>query len=342
MTTARMDIQVYRQPLWGTLDTVSRNCLIAAAVFGVLVIIAVFVAPAPPVREASIQEMPARFARLILERPKAAPQVKAPAPASTYEAPQQEITKAAPPEPAAARPKPRPAARQQTPKVAQDRGQQGREKANTEVVQNLAAVSGSLDKVLGELSAALPASQSADPAAAKPARRGRRNVRSGRGSTQVTSVASVTDLAQADVSGSALSNEGVSIANITDIANEGGGSAGGGAGGSGTSAVGGSGGTGGELRSSKSLLEVVRRYAPGIQFCYENELKKSPGLRGKQVVSLTVEPDGTVSNVLMVEDSLQAPAVTDCVMAQMRGWKFPAIAQGTVTFKTPFVFTPPE
>ena len=52
--------------------------------------------------------------------------------------------------------------------------------------------------------------------------------------------------------------------------------------------------------------------------------------------------DLTGRNVLIVEDSLGSPAVTDCVLAQMRGWKFPAIEQGVVTFKTPFVFTPPE
>ena len=86
----------------------------------------------------------------------------------------------------------------------------------------------------------------------------------------------------------------------------------------------------------------MRRYAPGIQFCYENELKKSPGLRGKLIVSLTVQANGTVSNVVLVEDSLRSAAVTDCVLAQMRGWKFPAIEAGVVTFKTPFVFTPPE
>ena len=66
------------------------------------------------------------------------------------------------------------------------------------------------------------------------------------------------------------------------------------------------------------------------------------GSGGKMVVSLTVEPDGTVSSVILVEDSLRSAAVSDCVTAQMRGWKFPAIETGTVTFKTPFVFTPPD
>ena len=87
---------------------------------------------------------------------------------------------------------------------------------------------------------------------------------------------------------------------------------------------------------------MVRRYAPGIQFCFENELKKNPGLRGKLIVSLTVEPGGRVSAVSMVEDSLRSSAVTGCVLAQMQSWKFPAIDAGTGTSNAPFVFTPPD
>jgi TonB family protein len=87
---------------------------------------------------------------------------------------------------------------------------------------------------------------------------------------------------------------------------------------------------------------VVRRYAPGIQFCYDNELKRNPGLRGKLVVSLVVLANGTVSEAAIVEDSLQSPSVRECVLAQIRGWQFPAIPSGSTSFKTPFVFTPPN
>ncbi len=335
-----MDIQIYKQPLWGTLDRVSRNCLLAAAGLGLVVIIAALVAPTPPPHELTIQEMPERFARLILEKPKPVPVVKTPAPSATFEAPPPEIAQAAPPKPVAEvaqpKPKPRPERRQAKPEVAPEKGQQGRQKAKTEVTQNLTAVSGSLDKVLGELSQALPTAGATDNPRAKPSRRQRRGVRSGRSGVQLEAVNNVEVSSQADIQGSAVASEGISIASITDLEAEGGGSGGA------VSATGGASSGGGEIRSNQTLLAVVRRYAPGIQFCYENELKKSPGLRGKMVVSLTVEPDGRVSNVILVEDTLRSAAVSDCVLAQMGGWKFPAIETGTVTFKTPFVFTPPE
>jgi outer membrane biosynthesis protein TonB len=340
MSTARLDLSIYQQPLWGTLDRVSRNCMIISAVFGVLFVTTVLVVPKPAPHEVTIEAMPERFAKLILEKPTPAPVAKAPqakAAAPTPEAPQ--VAKNDTPKPAPVKPKARPVQRKQTPQVAQNKGQQGRQKAQTEVAQNLSQVSGSLDKVLGELSQALPAAGAADKPQSKARRRKGRGVRGGRAATQLAAVDNVDNLAAADIQGSALAEQGISIAAVTDLEVTGDGSGGGG---SAIGTVGGSGSGGDEIRSNQTLLAVVRRYAPGIQFCYENELKKSPGLRGKLIVSLTVEPDGTVSNVLLVEDSLRSAAVTDCVTAQMRGWKFPAIESGTVTFKTPFVFTPPE
>ena len=111
MTTAQLDTRIYQQPLWGTLDRVSRNCMIAAAIAGTIVIILVFVAPKSVLRDVTIQEMPERFARLILEKPKPAPVAKTPAPSKTYEAPLQEIAQTEKPKPV--QPKVRPVKRQQ-------------------------------------------------------------------------------------------------------------------------------------------------------------------------------------------------------------------------------------
>jgi hypothetical protein len=49
-----------------------------------------------------------------------------------------------------------------------------------------------------------------------------------------------------------------------------------------------------------------------------------------------------VSDVFVVEDSMKSAAVTQCVLAQIRAWQFPTIPRGTTSFKTPFVFTPPD
>lgn len=128
----------------------------------------------------------------------------------------------------------------------------------------------------------------------------------------------------------------MAIAGIADLNFAGGGSGSGSGGGTG------SGGTGTVGRSNQSLLAVVRRYAPGIQFCYENELKRNAGLRGKLVVSLTVAASGRVTEVAVAQNTLGSDAVVTCAVEQMHGWVFPAIEAGTTTFKAPFVFTPPD
>lgn len=328
---------IYVQPLVGRIDGALRHSLLGAAAVGLLALVAVFLAPVRPVQEASLEEIPERYAKLILDAPK--PAAVAPAPNETVAVMEMpEHPPVAAPAPPVAKPKPvaKPVPRRRAepkPKVAPDQGVAGRRKAEREVKAEVAKVTGSLDKALDQLAVALPAAGKGDETAEKrrPTRR-RRGTRGGRRSDQVATAAAVTNLMNTDLSGTALAGQGVAIAGITGLDFDDG-ISGGAAGGSFGGAAG---------RSSDSLLAVVRRYAPGIQFCYENELKRQASLRGKLVVSLTVQADGSVSDVAVVENTLVSGAVVDCAVAQMRGWQFPAIDGGVSTFKAPFVFTPPD
>ena len=395
--------QQYRLPMFGRMDPALKNSFVASSILGVLLIIVVLVTPVMPPEQVTVKTVPDRIARLILDKPKALP------PGKPTErpggggggggTPKQGTPEGGPAEIAKAPPGPKPAPAQvrrlgNEPRTAPDRGTQGRARATQEVTQNVAQVTGSLDQVLNNISKALPASTkstsgtqvaSAAPSSSR-ARRQRGVHTTGRTSDQLGSVGGVGDIATADVSGSAISSEGISIATITDLTVGGGGGGNGGAygtadgsglggsgggvgGGSGTGygtgtgpgrgsgsggGVGGGQGTGvgdgtgpgnggaGGYRSNESLLSVVRRYAPGIQFCYDNELKKNPGLRGKLVVAITVLASGEVSDATVVENSLGSNAVSQCVLSQIRGWHFPAIPTGVTSFRAPFVFTPPN
>lgn len=325
-------LQQYKQPIWGRMDRALRNCFVGSAILGVATLIAIFVVPVPQPEQTTLTEMPERLARLIIEKPKPAAPAK-PAPENiTMDAPKVDTPKPK------AKPKPPPRRRAARPKAQPNKGVQGRQKATQEVTGNLAQVTGSLDKVLDNLSKSLPASESNTKSRNK-SRSRRRRVRSGRSSEQLSSVQGVSGLSSADVKSSAIESEGISISSISDLATSDGpgvDGAGGASGGSSTRSG------GGEYRSNESLLSVVRRYAPGIQFCYDNQLKKKPGLRGKLVVSLTVLANGRVSEAIVVEDRLGSSAVTECVLSQIRGWQFPSIPEGVTSFKTPFVFTPPD
>jgi TonB family protein len=89
-------------------------------------------------------------------------------------------------------------------------------------------------------------------------------------------------------------------------------------------------------------MAVVRRYAPGIQFCYDNELKRSPGIRGKMVVAITVAASGQVTDARVVSNTVGSTRLSECALAQIREWRFPAVPSGSTVFRAPFVFTPPK
>jgi TonB family protein len=357
--------RAYHEPLWGRTDAALRRSLAGSGALGLLLLAVILLAPALPPMPVTFEQVPERIARLILEKPQPAPPSRQ-EPARTTKAQGDPAPAARPaPEPAVAvSPAPAaparsgPARRQESAPLAPDRGVRGREQAGVEVAANLQQVSGSLDKAIGDLARALPRSAGAAPV---PGGRGAgarsRDVRAARSGGAIDGVGARTQLGVADLGGSGLSGGSVSIAGLTDFATGAGGGGGGGGDGSGGGGGGGGSGSGsggggsdggtgsgaGEsARSNASLLAVVRRYAAGIQFCYENELKRDPGLRGKLVFSLTVDAAGRVTDVSIVQDALGAAAVAECSLAQIREWRFPAVAGGLTTFRAPFVFTPPQ
>ena len=257
--------------------------------------------------------------------------VAAPAPAAAEPKPE-------PPKPAAAPAKPAPA-QPVTPPA--DRGTVGRARAK-EATKELAAATASIDGVLKGLDDAL---ETSTDATATTTRRGpRRNaIRGGRAASAVGASSSLPVAGVGGDGSSAIDGARIEIGAIGGVQ-----------GGSGDASFGTSDGmTGGrsgvqsggarsDLRSDASLLAVVRKYAPGIRFCYENELKKKPGLGGKLVVAITVAAAGNMTEAVIVQDTLGSAALTQCAIAQIVAWRFPAIERGVVTFRAPFVFTPPE
>ena len=103
------------------------------------------------------------------------------------------------------------------PKVAPDKGVQGGNGPPKEVTQNLAQVTGSLDKALDELTNASADRRGGRQGFAEEADRKRRGTRGGRGTAQLASVSGVSNLETADIGGTSLSNDAVAIAGIADL-----------------------------------------------------------------------------------------------------------------------------
>jgi len=320
--------QEYRLPWMGELDPQFRRFLTGSAALGFLVLLAILIVPRRETAITEVTQVPDRFARLIVEEPKpVAAEVPKPAAGAKAETPE--------PTPPPAAPKAR--RRDTPPPVAPDAGQAGRAKARQEVSASLEGATSAAKSAISDLSASLGKAASSTPLPAAGGRR--RTVGRGRGARQVTRVTgSASAGGGATVAGSAVAGSLISVEAVSDVEVSGAGS------GSGTESGGASGGAvaGSAGRSNASLLAVVRRYAPGIQFCYDNELKRDPGLRGKIVAALTVAPSGRVTDVRIVTDSVGSSRLSGCVLAQIREWRFPAVSGGTVVFRTPFVFTPPK
>jgi TonB family protein len=273
----------------------------------------------------SVDDVPDRFAKLILEEPRkaAAPTVKLPDPPKVaMETPKEQ------PKPTPAPPPKVATVRRDAPKVAENRGEAGRERAREEVAQ-LQEVTKSLDDVLADVTASLASTDDGKVERSEPSRR---RTRSGRSATVAASAAPGVSALPTAGSSAAIGGARIDVESLAE------------AGLPAPEAVRGDGSAAkhGEIRSDADLMATVRKYAPGIQFCYDNELKKQPGLGGKLVVSVTVAADGRVTDATIVKDTVRSAALTGCALAQIQAWKFPRVPEGTVTFQAPFVFTPPE
>lgn len=202
---ATLTAETYRQPFFDPCDRLFLRCLQGASTLGALLAIAILVAP---IRERvfdKVEQLPARYARLILEPPKpraATPAGLTPSPAQSPlaipgkpsgggggggggdEGPEARVIR---PEPAGGV---SPAVRTPDPvgALAPDAGQVGRARAQSEVRATLARSTSALSSTLAGLSSSLGAVSGERPAAPRAGGARARAVRSARSDDQLSRV----------------------------------------------------------------------------------------------------------------------------------------------------------
>ncbi|HTK31957.1 MAG TPA: AgmX/PglI C-terminal domain-containing protein [Candidatus Saccharimonadaceae bacterium] len=312
----------------------SRCVTIASLLYVVVFVALVVLAPFRGLDQVRV-EMPPESRTIVLEPPVAEPpaaempKMVAPEQVAVHEA--AELPQGIVPEPIVV-PTPHNKQAEVAPKVDPDAGRVGRERARAATAQ-LAHATSALDKALGDLSSSLGQSTGAY----EPSRHARRpGVAGGRsdgslGGAETRGAASgvAADLGKSAVQGSLVAVGTLSAPKSDADAGV-------------ESAGAGTGAAPGVYRSNASLLAVIQRYAAGIQYCYDNDLKRHPNLSGKLVVAITVAAAGDVEEVSVVQNSLGSERVSACALSQIRGWKFPGIPTGVTTFQVPFVFSPPN
>jgi TonB family protein len=99
-----------------------------------------------------------------------------------------------------------------------------------------------------------------------------------------------------------------------------------------------------EIDSSDVDREALARYVKArksaIQNCYERELKRNPSLKGRVVVRFSITPAGRSAEIEIEENSLGNEAVASCIRTVIRTWVFPFKPSSGVTVSYPFVFSP--
>ena len=84
----------------------------------------------------------------------------------------------------------------------------------------------------------------------------------------------------------------------------------------------------------------IQASADAITACYDRELARDPNLRGRLHIEFRLMPDGSVIDVIAIQNSL-TPVVASCVTAIIGGFQFsPGPVGGSILYRYPFEFEP--
>lgn len=297
--------------------------LFAAVLMGVLLfnyggVKALSLRPKPPEEELTLEQLPDRFAKLVIpERPKQQEKPKeqavAQGPATEEKKTESRPQKAADDQPKAA------------PGTAERRQEVAQKVANKGLLKILGAAGGdgggALEDVLGEgasssdIASALAGAGGVGVATADALAGGGRK---GGGSGEAAGIGDLSTSGGAGGAGKLGEKKAVQITGrVID--------------------------QGPELDSSDCDRDTIARYVKSrlraIQGCYERELKRNTGLKGKIVVRFTIGETGRVSEIEIEESTLGNDAVANCIRNTIRVWMFP-IKGAECPVSYPFVFSP--
>lgn len=93
-------------------------------------------------------------------------------------------------------------------------------------------------------------------------------------------------------------------------------------------------------RTDEEIQIVFDRYKAALYRLYNRELRRDPTLRGQIVLTLTIEPDGSVSMCEVQSTDMNAPALAEQVVNRVKGFDFGAKDVAAVTIIYPIDFLP--
>ena len=77
-----------------------------------------------------------------------------------------------------------------------------------------------------------------------------------------------------------------------------------------------------------------------VRSCYEKELKINTILQGTVTTAISINMDGSVSNVKFLTDNIHSKPLNECIRKEISSWTFPKPQGGRVEVQFPFRFEP--
>jgi TonB family protein len=93
------------------------------------------------------------------------------------------------------------------------------------------------------------------------------------------------------------------------------------------------------VRSTETILQVIRAHMPGLRHTFNKYQKTQAGLKGKLTLRIAIDAGGTVSEVSIVSTTTGFPAFDEEIRLKIATWKFePAKGAGKEVVTVPFTF----
>jgi TonB family protein len=94
-------------------------------------------------------------------------------------------------------------------------------------------------------------------------------------------------------------------------------------------------------RSADAIEALINKHQDAIIDCYKRVARLNPNLKGSITVQFTIEPNGRVSAVRVIQSTLNNTKVESCITRRIRSWRFQPIdpKEGRAIFRQKFVFT---
>jgi periplasmic protein TonB len=94
-------------------------------------------------------------------------------------------------------------------------------------------------------------------------------------------------------------------------------------------------------RSGQSVMSIINAQQGRIMYTYNKYLRTDPTLNGKVSFDVTIEANGQISSIRVVEASIINQDFIRDLTTILRRLKFPPIQEGSLTVNLPFVFNKP-